>query len=53
VRNLQDWEIDALVSFLDLYSVSLHDGGVDQLCWQRNSKKGFAVRSYPLPPPGE
>ena len=32
-RNFQDWEIDALVSFLDLlYSVSLHDSGVDQLC---------------------
>ncbi len=47
VRNLQDWEIDALVSFLDLlYAVSLHDSRVDQLCWQRNSKKGFALRSY-------
>uniref|UniRef100_A0A2N9HBE7 Reverse transcriptase domain-containing protein n=1 Tax=Fagus sylvatica TaxID=28930 RepID=A0A2N9HBE7_FAGSY len=32
VRNLQDWEIDALTSFLDLlYSVSLHDSGLDQL----------------------
>ena len=32
VRNLQDWEIDALTSFLDLlYSVSLHDSGLDKL----------------------
>jgi hypothetical protein len=47
VRNLQDWEIDALTSFLDLlYSVSLHDSGLDQLCWKRNSSKSFTVSSY-------
>uniref|UniRef100_A0A2N9HAX3 starch synthase n=1 Tax=Fagus sylvatica TaxID=28930 RepID=A0A2N9HAX3_FAGSY len=44
VRNLQDWEIDALTSFLDLlYSVSLHDSGLDQLCWKRNSSKSFTA----------
>ena len=47
VRNLQDWEIESLVSFLDLlYFFSLHESGVDQFCWQRKTKKGFSTRSY-------
>ena len=47
VRNFQDWEMESLVSLLDLiYSISLNESGVDQLCWQRNRKKGFTVRIY-------
>ena len=45
-------------SFLNLiYSVSLEGHGADTLCWRRNSKKGFTVKSYykcmshPLPLP--
>ena len=49
VRNLQDWELNSLVSFLDrLYSVSLNDSGMDQMCWQRDSKTEFSVHSYYL-----
>jgi hypothetical protein len=47
VRNLQDWEIESLTSFLDrIYSASLNDSGVDQMCWQRDGKLGFTVKSY-------
>uniref|UniRef100_A0A2N9ERP2 Reverse transcriptase zinc-binding domain-containing protein n=1 Tax=Fagus sylvatica TaxID=28930 RepID=A0A2N9ERP2_FAGSY len=47
VRNLQDWELDSLVSFLArLYSVSLNDSGMDHLCWQQDSKSVFSVHSY-------
>uniref|UniRef100_A0A2N9G078 Reverse transcriptase domain-containing protein n=1 Tax=Fagus sylvatica TaxID=28930 RepID=A0A2N9G078_FAGSY len=47
VRNLQDWELDSLVSFLSrLYSVSINDSGLDRMCWQRDSKTEFSVHSY-------
>uniref|UniRef100_A0A2N9GZ95 Reverse transcriptase zinc-binding domain-containing protein n=1 Tax=Fagus sylvatica TaxID=28930 RepID=A0A2N9GZ95_FAGSY len=47
VRNLQDWELDSLVSFLArLYLVSLNDSGLDQTCWQWDSKSEFSVHSY-------
>ena len=47
VRNLQDWELESLVSFLDrIYFVSLNDSGMDQMCWQRDSKSDFSVNSY-------
>ena len=47
VRNLQDWELDSLVSFLSrLYSVSINDSGLDRMCWQRDSKTKFSVHSY-------
>ena len=44
VRNLQDWELDSLVSFLArLYSVSINDSGLDQMCWQRHSKSELVL----------
>jgi hypothetical protein len=47
VRNLQDWELESLVSFLDrIYSVSLNVSGMDQMCWQRDSKTDFSVNLY-------
>jgi hypothetical protein len=46
-RNLQDWEIESLTSFLDrIYSASLNDSGIDQMCWQRDGQRGFTVKSY-------
>jgi hypothetical protein len=34
-QNLQDWEMESLTSFLDrIYSASLNDSGIDQMCWQ-------------------
>ena len=47
MRNFQDWEMTSLASFLELiYSISLNDSGVDQLCWLKNSEKRFSVKSY-------
>ena len=47
MRNLQDWEIESLTSFFDhIYSASLNDSGVDQMCWQRDGKLGFTMKSY-------
>jgi hypothetical protein len=47
LRNVQDWELDSMTSFLDLiYSVSLEDHGANTLCWLRNSKRGFSVKLY-------
>ena len=35
MRNFQDWEMDSMVSFLNLiYSVSFNESGVDELWWQ-------------------
>jgi hypothetical protein len=46
-RNLQDWEIESLTSFLDrIYSASINDSGIDQMCWQQDDKLGFTVKSY-------
>uniref|UniRef100_A0A2N9FKE1 Uncharacterized protein n=1 Tax=Fagus sylvatica TaxID=28930 RepID=A0A2N9FKE1_FAGSY len=47
VRNVQDWEMDSMNSFLKLiYPVSLEGRGEDTLCWQQNPEKGFTVKSY-------
>ena len=46
-RHAQDWELDAVASFLELLSSSSVKGyGEDRLCWRRSSKEGFKVRSY-------
>ena len=47
VRNVQDWEMDYMNSFLKLiYSVSLEGRGEDTLRWRQNPEKGFTVKSY-------
>uniref|UniRef100_A0A2N9HE33 Uncharacterized protein n=1 Tax=Fagus sylvatica TaxID=28930 RepID=A0A2N9HE33_FAGSY len=46
-RHAQDWELDAVASFLELLSSSSVKGyGEDRLCWRGASKEGFKVRSY-------
>uniref|UniRef100_A0A2N9IF07 Reverse transcriptase zinc-binding domain-containing protein n=1 Tax=Fagus sylvatica TaxID=28930 RepID=A0A2N9IF07_FAGSY len=46
-RHAQDWELDAVASFLELLSSSSVKGyGEDRLCWRGSSKEGFKVRSY-------
>uniref|UniRef100_A0A2N9G614 Uncharacterized protein n=1 Tax=Fagus sylvatica TaxID=28930 RepID=A0A2N9G614_FAGSY len=46
-RNAQDWELDAVASFLELLASSSIKGyGEDRLCWRGSSKEGFQVRIY-------
>ena len=41
-RHAQDWEIDAIASFLELLSSSSVKGyGEDRMCWRGSSKDGF------------
>lgn len=46
-RSVQDWELESIVSYLDLlYSSSVKGRGADCLCWLGPTLKGFAVSSY-------
>jgi hypothetical protein len=46
-RNLQDWEMESLVAFMELiYSQTLDGTGQDQLCWNKMEKKAFSVKSF-------
>ena len=46
-RHVQDWELEAVASFLELLSSSSVKGyGEDRLCWRGSSKEGFQVRTY-------
>uniref|UniRef100_A0A2N9GC88 GATA-type domain-containing protein n=1 Tax=Fagus sylvatica TaxID=28930 RepID=A0A2N9GC88_FAGSY len=55
-RHAQDWELEAVFSFMELlYSSSAKGHGEDRMCWRGHSKDGFQVKSYYnllLPPPG-
>uniref|UniRef100_A0A2N9FIH8 Reverse transcriptase zinc-binding domain-containing protein n=1 Tax=Fagus sylvatica TaxID=28930 RepID=A0A2N9FIH8_FAGSY len=45
--HAQDWELDAVASFLELLSSSSVKGyGEDRICWRGSSKEGFQVRNY-------
>ena len=46
-RHAQDWELEAVFSFMELlYSSSAKGHGEDRMCWRGHSKDGFQVKSY-------
>jgi hypothetical protein len=46
-RHAQDWELEAVFSFVELlYSSSAKGHGEDRMCWRGHSKDGFQVKSY-------
>ena len=46
-RNMHDWELENLTSFMDLiYATSLNGRGEDCLCWDCPSNHKFAVKKY-------
>ena len=46
-RNMHDWELELLYSFMDLiYSIPLRGEGEDKLGWRRNPNKRFSVKEY-------
>uniref|UniRef100_A0A2N9IJT9 Protein-lysine N-methyltransferase FSB_LOCUS52282 n=1 Tax=Fagus sylvatica TaxID=28930 RepID=A0A2N9IJT9_FAGSY len=47
LRNIQDWELEPLCSFMDvIYSLQIDGSGVDKLCWNGSKSLGFTVKSY-------
>jgi len=46
-RQIQDWEVDMVISFFDrLYSISARHGEGDRLVWNPSKKCFFEVRSF-------
>jgi hypothetical protein len=47
LRNIQDWELEFLCSFMDvIYSLRIDGNGVDKFCWKKSASLGFFVKSY-------
>uniref|UniRef100_A0A2N9HC79 Reverse transcriptase domain-containing protein n=1 Tax=Fagus sylvatica TaxID=28930 RepID=A0A2N9HC79_FAGSY len=46
-RHVQDWELEAVSSFLELlYSSSAQGHGEDRMCWRGSSKEDYQVKNY-------
>lgn len=47
VRAIQDWELESMVTFMDLiYSSPMSRNGLDTLCWNLSSRNIFEVKSF-------
>ena len=47
IRAVKDWELEAVVSFLDLlYTSSITRGGLDSMHWKLSRSGKFEVKSY-------
>uniref|UniRef100_A0A2N9FMM0 Reverse transcriptase domain-containing protein n=1 Tax=Fagus sylvatica TaxID=28930 RepID=A0A2N9FMM0_FAGSY len=47
VRNVKDWELESLTSFMDLlYSCHMERVGEDRLGWRSRPSKGFTVKNF-------
>uniref|UniRef100_A0A2N9FE24 Reverse transcriptase domain-containing protein n=1 Tax=Fagus sylvatica TaxID=28930 RepID=A0A2N9FE24_FAGSY len=47
IRNVHDWELESLISFMDcIYASPLKGEGEDRICWESPSHSLFAVKRY-------
>ena len=47
VRPIQDWELESLMTFMDIiYDMVIRGIGEDKMCWNPNQKKGFKISTF-------